>query len=102
VQTALAGVLDRFHAHAGAIVTTSDFTKPAKKEAELFFWKVGLTNFQSLVEMLRRAELLVKPPITFSADRTDPPESAATFSTDRTNPPESAAVFLKAINVQRT
>jgi CspA family cold shock protein len=83
----LAGVLDRFHAHAGAIVTTSDFTRPAKKEAELFFWKVGLTNFQSLVEMLRSAELLVKPPVTFSTNRTDPPESAA--------------VFLNAVNVQR-
>ena len=83
----LAGVLDRFHAHAGAIVTTSDFTKPAKEEAALFFWKIGLMNFQSIVEMLKKAELLVSPPITFSPDRT--------------NPPESEAVFLNAINVSR-
>jgi CspA family cold shock protein len=63
---ALAGVLDRFHAHAGAIVTTSDFTKPAKKEAAEFFWKVSLLNFQSIIEMLKKAELILKPAITFS------------------------------------
>jgi len=84
----LAGVLDRFQAHAGAIVTTSDFTKPAKKEAALFFWKLSLMNFQSIVEMLRQAEFLVRPPITFSTD-------------DRTNPPEVTEIFLNAVNVQR-
>lgn len=82
---ALAGVLDRFQAHAGAIVTTSDFTKPAKKEAELYFWKVDLINFQSLVEMLRKAELLVRSPLT--------------LYNDRTNASKSAAVFLTATNV---
>jgi cold shock CspA family protein/HJR/Mrr/RecB family endonuclease len=84
----LAGVLDRFHAHAGAIVTTSDFTKPAIKEAASFFWKIGLENFQSIVEMLRRAELLVRPPITFSTDRTN-------------SSPDIPAMYIDAINVQR-
>jgi cold shock CspA family protein/HJR/Mrr/RecB family endonuclease len=84
----LAGVLDRFHAHAGGIVTTSDFTKPAKNEAALHFWKLSLMNFQSVVEMLRQAELLVRPPITFSTD-------------DRTNPPEVTEIYLHAVNVQR-
>lgn len=84
---ALAGVLDRFHAHAGAIVTTSNFTKPAQKEASSFFWKVDLINFQSTVEMLERAELLVKPPVKF------PPSI--------TNRPRRSVVFLNAINVSR-
>lgn len=66
----LAGVLDRFHAHAGAIVTTSDFTKPAREEAKTFYWKINLMNFQGIVEALRRAELLVGRPAIFS---TDPP-----------------------------
>lgn len=68
----LAGVLDRFHAHAGAIVTTSDFTKPAREEAERFFWKINLMNYQGIVEALRKAELLVGRPATFSTDPPNP------------------------------
>jgi len=81
---ALAGVLDRFQAHAGAIITTSDFTKPAKKEAADFFWKLSLVNFENTVDMLRRAELVVRPPITFPRDARVIPE-----------------MFLNAINVSR-
>lgn len=66
----LAGVIDRFHAHAGAIVTTSNFTKPAREEAKTFFWEINLVDFQGIVEALRKAELLLRRPITFS---TDPP-----------------------------
>ena len=67
----LAGVLDRFHAHAGAIVTTSDFTKPAKEEAETFFWKISLIDFEGIVEALRKAEFLVRRPVTFPTDPQD-------------------------------
>jgi cold shock CspA family protein len=84
---ALAGVLDRFHAHAGALVTTSDFTDPAKKEAAAFFWKIGLVNYEKTIEMLRRAELLMKHPITFSPD----PVKA----------PAIPEMFMNAINLQR-
>lgn len=70
----LAGVLDRFHAHAGLIVTTSDFTKPAREEAESFFWKVSLMNYQGIVEALRKAELIVGRPATFSTDPPNPVE----------------------------
>lgn len=70
----LAGVLDRFHAHAGSIVTTSDFTKPAREEAESFFWKVSLMNYQGIVEALRKAELIVGRPATFSTDPPSPVE----------------------------
>jgi CspA family cold shock protein len=85
----LAGVLDRFQAHAGAIVTTSDFTKPAKKEAALFFWRLSLMNFQDIVEMLRKAELLVRPPTTFSTQHT------------HTKPAKVTEMYLSAIKVKR-
>jgi restriction endonuclease Mrr len=84
----LAGVLDRFHAHAGAIVTTSDFTKPAKKEAAAHFWKLNLMNFQGIVEALQRAELVVRPPVTFSPDRA-------------ARPSDTLEMYLVAVNVQR-
>ncbi len=70
----LAGVLDRFHAHAGAIITTSDFTKPAREEAENFFWRISLMNYQGIVEALRKAELLVGRPVTFSTAVPNPVE----------------------------
>lgn len=65
----LAGVLDRFHAHAGALVTTSEFTKPAMEEAS-YYWQIDLVNFQGIVEKLRRAKLLMPSPAVFSTDRT--------------------------------
>lgn len=89
---ALAGVLDRFHAHAGAFVTTSDFTKPAKNEAAAFLWKLSLMNFESIVDMLRRANLLVRPPITFSPEPTNTPDIPA---------PDIPEMFINAVNVQR-
>lgn len=55
----LAGVLDRFGAHAGAFFTTSDFSKPAKQETASYFQNIGLVNFQGIVEQLKRAELLI-------------------------------------------
>ncbi len=84
----LAGVLDRFQAHAGAFVTTSDFTKPAKEEAASFFWRLNLVNFQGIVEMLRRAELLVERPTRFSIDHT--------------NLAQGIDLYMNAINVQRS
>lgn len=68
----LAGVLDRFRAHAGVIVTSSDFTRPAREEADAFFWKINLMNYQGLVEALERVALLVRRPATFSTNSTIP------------------------------
>ena len=72
---ALAGVLDRYKAHAGVFVTTSDFTSPAKEEVASYFWKLSLMNFHNVVDMLRRAELLVGRPISFSSIRSEPVEA---------------------------
>jgi predicted Mrr-cat superfamily restriction endonuclease len=88
----LAGVLDRFHAHAGAVITTSDFTKPAKREAAAFFWQISLLNFESIVDMLRQAELLLKPPITFSREPIKPPAIPE---------PDIPEMFMTAVNIQR-
>lgn len=49
----LVGVLDRFNAHAGVIVTTSKFTNPAKKEAQNFFWRISLKDYGDIVKALR-------------------------------------------------
>jgi cold shock CspA family protein len=57
----LAGVLDRFHAHAGVIATTSHFTKPAQEEVEAHFWKINLRDYESIVASLQRLELLRSP-----------------------------------------
>jgi len=61
---ALAGVLDRFHAHSGALITTSEFTGPAVKEAS-DYWRISLIDFQGVLEKLRRAEILIKTPPSF-------------------------------------
>ncbi|HEV7570417.1 MAG TPA: restriction endonuclease [Thermoanaerobaculia bacterium] len=92
----LAGVLDRFHAHAGAFVTTSDFTKPARIEAT-FFWKITLMNFESIVEMLRRAELLVSPAITFSPEVVKTPDIPEPDIPE----PDIPEMFMNAVNIQR-
>lgn len=85
----LAGVLDRFRAHAGSIVTISDFTKPAKEEAETFFWKVSLMNYLGIVKALREAELIVGRPATFSTSPPNPVEI------------EKVVEFLAAIGVSK-
>lgn len=54
----LAGVLDRFRAHAGVIATTSFFSEPAKCEAQAHLWRIGLRDFDSILEGLSRLELL--------------------------------------------
>jgi cold shock protein len=64
---ALAGVLDRFKAHAGALVTTSDFTEPASREAS-YYWRIDLVNYLGIVEHLKRAKLLVQAPTQFPSE----------------------------------
>jgi CspA family cold shock protein len=57
---ALAGVLDRFHAHVGVVATTSYFTKPAREEVEAHFWRINLRDYRSIVAGLQRLALLHK------------------------------------------
>lgn len=59
---ALAGVLDRFRAHVGVVATTSYFTEPAKNEVRAHFWKIGLRDYDDIVEALTRLTLLTPRP----------------------------------------
>ena len=48
----IAGVLDRFQAHVGIIMTTSHFTESAIQGAEKHFWKISLRDFDDVVASL--------------------------------------------------
>lgn len=50
----LVGVLDRFHAHAGVLATTSYFTTEAREETRRYFWRVALQDYDAIVKALRR------------------------------------------------
>jgi restriction system protein len=49
----LAGVLDRFRAHAGVVATTSYFTEHAKEEAREHFWRISLRDYDRLLQDLK-------------------------------------------------
>ncbi len=49
----LAGVLDRFKAHTGVVASTSYFTKSAQEETESHLWRIGLRDFNSIVNSLK-------------------------------------------------
>lgn len=51
---ALNGVLDRFSAHAGIVVTTNHFTKPAIEEKRQSYYKITLQDFESFKRQLKR------------------------------------------------
>jgi cold shock CspA family protein len=55
---ALAGVLDRFHAHIGVVATTSYFTTPAREEVEGHLWKINLRDYENIVAALKRWKFL--------------------------------------------
>lgn len=54
----LSGVLEKFKAHQGIVVTTSLFTGPARKEAEGYMWKISL---QDRDDLIRRIISLIRP-----------------------------------------
>lgn len=82
----LAGVLDRFQAHSGALITTSEFTGPAIREA-VHYWRVDLIAFQGVIDKLRRAELLI--------------DARANFTSRPTRPVAPIRMMRRAANVRR-
>jgi cold shock CspA family protein len=50
----LAAVLDRHRVHQGMIVTTSFFTRNAMKEADTYFWRITLRDYDNVVASLLR------------------------------------------------
>lgn len=53
----LAGVLDRFKAHAGVLATSSFFTGPAIEETRNHFWKIHLHDYDQIVASLMKLNL---------------------------------------------
>jgi cold shock CspA family protein/Holliday junction resolvase-like predicted endonuclease len=53
----LAGVLDRYRAHAGVLATTSYFTDPAVEETRNYMWRIGLHDYKEIVAGLMRLRL---------------------------------------------
>jgi len=49
----LAGVLDRFQAHAGVVATTSTFSRQAVEEVRQTFWRITLRDHARIVQDLR-------------------------------------------------
>lgn len=55
---ALAGVLDRFKAHAGVVATTGFFSEEAIEETENHFWRISLRDYNSIVESLKSLRMI--------------------------------------------
>lgn len=55
---ALAGVLDRFHAHVGVVATTTYFTRPAREEVRRHLWKIHLRDYDNIAASLLKLDLL--------------------------------------------
>lgn len=53
----LAGVLDRFEAHAGVVATTGFFSEEAKDEATRYLWRISLRDYDGIVESLKRLRI---------------------------------------------
>lgn len=53
----LNGVLDRHRAHAGVLATTSYFTDAAVEETRNYIWRVGLHDYEKIVEALMKLRL---------------------------------------------
>jgi CspA family cold shock protein len=54
----LAGVLDRFRAHQGVVVTTSHFTQEAQTEVESHLWRVSLRDYDNILTAVKRMQLV--------------------------------------------
>ena len=53
----LAGVLDRFQAHAGVVATTGLFSEDAEKEKTSYLWRISLRDYNDILASLIRLSL---------------------------------------------
>lgn len=53
----LAGVLDRFQAHAGVVATTGLFSEEAKEEKTSYLWRISLRDYNDILASLTRLRL---------------------------------------------
>ncbi len=53
----LAGVLDRFRAHAGVVATTGTFSPDAHEEMTSYLWRISLREYDDILASLHRLGL---------------------------------------------
>lgn len=53
----LAGVLDRFRAHAGVVATTGIFSEEAEEEKTSYLWRISLRDYNDILASLKRLRL---------------------------------------------
>lgn len=53
----LAGVLDRFQAHAGVVATTGLFSEEAEEERTSYLWRISLRDYNDILASLTRLRL---------------------------------------------
>lgn len=53
----LAGVLDRFRAHAGVVATTGIFSEEAEEEQTSYLWRISLRDYNDILASLKRLRL---------------------------------------------
>jgi restriction endonuclease Mrr len=53
----LAGVLDRFRAHAGVVATTGIFSVEAEEERTDYLWRISLRDYDDILASLKRMNL---------------------------------------------
>ncbi len=54
---ALAGVLDRFRAHAGVVATTGSFSKDTEEEMTSYLWRISLRDYNDILTSLNSLRL---------------------------------------------
>jgi len=57
----LAGVLDRFRAHAGVVATTGFFSEAAEEEMASYLWSISLRNYNDILASLERLRVMDSP-----------------------------------------
>lgn len=58
----LAGVLDRFRAHAGVVATTGFFSPDAREEMTSHLWRISLRDYNDILASLDRLGLTIVTP----------------------------------------
>jgi cold shock CspA family protein len=58
----LAGVLDRFRAHAGVVATTGFFSQGAEEEITSYLWRISLRDYNDILASLNRLGLPIATP----------------------------------------
>jgi restriction endonuclease Mrr len=53
----LAGVLDRFRAHAGVVATTGFFSDEAREEMTSYLWRISVRDYVNILASLKRLKL---------------------------------------------